>query len=692
MTRKLLVTGALPYANGPVHLGHLLEEIQVDVFVRAHRMLGNEAVFVCASDTHGTPIELNARKQGITPEELVARSHAEHQATFRDFYIYHDHYGSTHNEANRHFAELFYARIKAAGRVSTKDVEQMYDPKEKRFLPDRFVRGTCPRCKAEDQNGDACEKCGSTYEARELLNPRSVISGETPVLKNSVHYFYNLPDAEAAVRAWLDRPGGLQPDVRNFAESWLKDGLKAWDISRDGPYFGFKIPGEENKYFYVWLDAPIGYVAACHEWCEANGRKVEEFWGPDSDADVYHFIGKDILYFHILFWPALLTDAGFRLPTAVHAHGMLTANGEKLSKSRGTFINGRTYLNHLPPEMLRYYLCSKFSARVEDLDLNFDDFIGRVNGELVNNVTNLVSRSLQIVTGKLDGKIPPLSAVKDTAAADKVRAFEKHGLAQAMGLFTDREYAQAIRKVLDLTDWANKYIQDSAPWALLKTDPARAGEVLSVALNAAKLASVALHPVLPRFTDAVGRMLKQYSGKELWQPLVGRDGKADLGGDTVYGPFERLFDRAERKAVDAIVEESRPKDAPPAAAPAKPAAKKVKQPPSDEPPPECSFEDFARLDLRIGMVTAAAPVDGSDKLLQLTVDLGPLGNRNVLAGIRHSYQPKDLMGRRVLVLANLAPRKMKFGVSQAMVLAADRGEFCAVLSPDTDVEPGARVR
>jgi methionyl-tRNA synthetase len=704
MTRKILVTAALPYANGSIHLGHALEHIQVDVFVRAHRLLGNDALFMCADDTHGTPIEANARKQGITPQELVARSYEEHVRDFRDIMVHHDHYGSTNNDTNRVLAELFFHRAKEAGRIFVKDVEQMFDEKEKRFLPDRFIKGTCPKCKSPDQYGDSCEKCGSTYEPRDLIEPRSAFSGERPVLRTSKHYFYDLPKTEGPLRAWLDNPGSLQPDVRNFAEAWLKDGLKPWDISRDGPYFGFRIPGEEDKYFYVWLDAPIGYVSATEEWCRKNGRSSDEFWAKDSTAEVYHFIGKDILYFHILFWPALLHDAGFRKPTSVHAHGMLTANGEKLSKSRGTFINVRTYLNHLPPELFRYYLCSKFSARVEDLDLNFEDFIGRVNGELVNNLSNLFSRTVQIVHSKLGGKIPRLSDVTDTVARDRVLAFEMDGLREVAELFTQREYAQAIRKVLDLSDYVNKYIQDSAPWAQLKTDEKKAAETLSVALNAGKLVAVALQPVLPAFSDKVGRMFQVHSGDALWEPTLARDGHADLGGDAVYGPFVRLFDRIEKKVVDAMVEEAKPpEERGAAAAPVAPAAaeakaekkedKKKKAPVSDEPPPECTYDDFAKLDLRVGLITAAKPVEGSDKLLQLTVDVGPKGIRNVFAGIKASYTPERLVGRKVLVLANLAPRKMKFGVSEAMVLAADVGDLCAVLLPDsTDAQPGARIR
>jgi methionyl-tRNA synthetase len=702
MSKRILVTAALPYANGPVHLGHLLEHTQVDVFVRAHRMLGHDTIFLCADDTHGTPVEVNARKKGITPEQLVAQSYDEHVKDFKDFHIHHDHYGSTNSDTNRRYAEKFYAAAKAAGHIFSKDVEQMYDEKEQRFLPDRFVKGTCPFCATPDQYGDSCEKCGKTYDPTQLKDPKSALSGTTPVMKSSRNLFYDLPQLAGTLEAWLERPGSLQEEVRNFGRTWLKDGLQPWGISREGPYFGFEIPGEPNKFFYVWLDAPIGYVSATDEWCSKHNRHVQDYWKADSDAEVYHFIGKDILYFHILFWPALLHDVGYRKPNAVHAHGMLTANGEKLSKSRGTFINARTYLNHLPPELFRYYLCSKFSPRVEDLDLNFDDFIGRVNGELVNNLTNLFSRSLQIVHGKLEGKIPPLSTVEDAAARDVVLKFQNEVLPHIGQLYTQREYALAIRKVLDLTDYVNKYIQDQAPWAALKDNPKKAAEILSVALNAGKLAAVAMHPVLPRFCGMVAIMLKLHDGApELWRPTLQRDGKADLGGDTVYGPFTRLFDRVEKKTVEALVEASKVEGGgggspAPAEAPAKVEGKKEdkkKEKPKDaEPPAQIGIDDFGKLDLRVGLVKDAALVEGADKLLRLTVDLGPLGTRNVFAGIRKSYAPADIVGKRVVVLANLAPRTMKFGVSEAMVLAADDGDLCRIIQPQTDVPLGSKVR
>ncbi|MBI5496689.1 MAG: methionine--tRNA ligase [Deltaproteobacteria bacterium] len=701
MSKRILVTAALPYANGPIHLGHMLEHTQVDVFVRGHRLAGNDAIFLCADDTHGTAIEVNAAKRGITPEELVRQSAEQHVRDFKDFLVHHDHYGSTNSDTNRRWAETFYEKARAAGHIFQKDVEQMFDHKAGRFLPDRYIKGTCPVCKSPDQYGDSCEKCGRTYDPRDLIDPKSVLTGEKPVSRNSIHYFYDLPKNEAPLRAWLDSAGSVQGEVRNFAETWLKEGLKPWDISRDGPYFGFRIPGEKDKYFYVWLDAPIGYVSATDEWCARSGRKLEEFWGKDSTAELYHFIGKDILYFHILFWPALLHDAGFRKPDAVHAHGMLTANGEKLSKSRGTFINARTYLDQLPPELFRYYLCSKFSPRLEDLDLNFDDFIGRVNGELVNNLTNLFSRSMQIVTGKLGGRIPRLADVTDAAARDVVLAFERDGLPEVGRLYTEREYGLAIRKVLDLSDYVNKYIQDKAPWALLKTDPAAAAQVLSIALNAGKLVAVAMHPVLPRFADLVARMFKLHDGPGEWRPLIARDGKADLGGETEYGPFVRLFERVEKKHIESLVAATHAEAgaAPPvttptttAAAAAPPKKKKEEKKGEAEPPALIGIEDFGKLDLRVGLVKEANLVEGADKLLRLTVDLGPLGMKNVFAGIRKSYAPADMVGKRVVVLANLAPRQMKFGLSEAMVLAADDGELCRVIQPAGDVAPGNKVR
>ena len=625
MSQKILVTAALPYANGPVHLGHLLEHTQVDVFVRAHRMVGNDAVFLCADDTHGTPIEVNARKQGITPEELIARSYEEHVSAFRDFMIKHDHYGSTNSEENRKFAELFYERAKAAGQIFKKDIDQMFCEKDGRFLPDRFIKGICPKCKTPDQYGDSCEKCMTTYSPTDLVEPQCVLCGTRPVMKKSTSLFYDLPKQIDAVKAWLNVEGHVQKETRNFIDAWLND-LKPWDVSREGPYFGFKIPGEENKYFYVWMDAPIGYVSTTEQWCKKTGRSFDAYWGPDAkDTKVIHFIGKDIMYFHVLFWPAQLTSARLRLPDAVYVHGMLTADGVKLSKSRGTFINARTYLNHLPAECLRYYLCTKFSSSVDDIDLNFEDFLGKVNGDLVNNFSNLFSRAIPFVHSKLDGKIPTIQQISDEAARNTVLAFEKD-MPRLMDLYLAREYGEVIRRVLDLTNYANKYIQDQKPWDQLKTDPKKAAETFSVALNAGKLIAVILNPVLPKWSDTVARDLKLHSGDALWEPLLSRDGKADLGGEgKTYGPFTRLFERMEKKQIDALIEATRleagVKAAEPPKTEPKKAEKKKEAPPPVEPPKEISMEDFGKLDLRVGLVKEAKLVDGADKLLQLTVCL-----------------------------------------------------------------------
>ncbi|MEW5849004.1 MAG: methionine--tRNA ligase [Myxococcota bacterium] len=697
MAERILITAALPYANGSAHLGHLLEQIQVDVFTRGHRLMGHDAVFLCADDTHGTPIEVNARKQGITPEQLVARSYEEHVSAFRDFLVRHDHYSSTNSDENRKYAELFFNRAKAKGLVFTKDVEQMYCEKDARFLPDRFIRGTCPRCKAPDQYGDSCEVCGATYQPTELLEPKCAICGTRPVVKPSSQYFFDLPKLEAAVGAWTEVPEHLQPEIRNFVNAWFKDGLRPWDISRSAPYFGFKIPGEADKYFYVWMDAPIGYVSTTEQYTQKASRRFEDYWNPTAgDVKIYHFIGKDIVYFHTLFWPALLTAAELRLPDGVFVHGMLTADGTKLSKSRGTFINARTYLNHLPPELLRYYFCTKLTAGVDDLDLSFDDFIGRVNGDLVNNIANLYSRAVKVVHDKLDGKIPRLADVRDTAARDRVLAFEREVLPEIGRAYNQRDYHVVVRRVLELTDFANKYIQDQKPWDQVKNDPKLGAETLSVALNAGKLVAVALQPILPKFADTVARMLKLHSGDALWEPTIARDGKADLGGETQYGPYIRLFDRIDRKQVDAIIEDSK-KEAGVTAAPAEPAKteekkeKKEKKKEPAGPPPVITIDDFGKVDLRVGLVTEASLVEGADKLLRLTVDLGELGTRNIFAGIRKAYSPEQMKGKRVIVVANLAPRQMKFGVSEGMVLAAEDGGALFAITPDGTCKPGSKV-
>jgi methionyl-tRNA synthetase len=702
MADRILITAALPYANGSIHLGHLLEHIQVDVFTRGQRLCGHDAVFLCADDTHGTPIEVNARKQGIAPEELVARSFREHVADFRDFLIDHAHYGSTNSAENQKYAELFYNRLKAAGRVFTRDVEQMYCEHDGRFLPDRFIRGTCPRCKAPDQYGDTCEACSSTHEPTDLLEPQCSLCGGRPVLRSSTHYFFDLPGMGPALRSWLDAPGSLQPDVRNFVETWYREGLKAWDISRDGPYFGFKIPGEENKYFYVWLDAPIGYVSTTEQFCGLSGRSFEDYWSPQAQGTrIYHFVGKDIIYFHALFWPAMLMAAEMRLPNALYVHGMLTVDGTKMSKSRGTFINARTYLNHLPPELLRWYVCTKLSGRVEDVDINLDDFMGRCNADLVNNIVNLCSRAIPFVHGKLGGEVAPLSGVADAAAVARLRSFEQEGLPAVGEAYGQREYGAVTRRVLELTDFANKYMQDNRPWDQLKQDRGLAMQTLSVALNAVKLAAVALQPILPAMTDALARMLHLHDGDKPWAPTLERDGRADLGGEAQrYGPFTRLLERVERASLDAVLDETR--GGAPAVRPAEPVAKAGKQPkqpkaekkPAEPPPPlaQVGLEDFQRLDLRVGLVVEAEVVEGADKLVKLRVDLGDLGVKQVFAGIRKAYAPEQLKGRRVVVLANLAPRTMKFGVSEAMVLAAESAGGLHVLAPDGEPPTGSKVR
>lgn len=666
-SRRILVTSALPYANGPIHLGHMLEYIQTDIWVRFQKLRGFETYYVCADDAHGTPIMLKAREQGITPEEMIAKTNIEHQADFAEFLIGFDQYHSTHSDENRELSAMIYNRLNDGGYIKTETISQLFDPQEQMFLPDRFVKGTCPKCGSDDQNGDNCEVCGATYQPTDLKDPKSVVSGATPVLKDSVHYFFDLPAFGDMLKAWISS-GSLQEEMANKLQEWFEQGLARWDISRDAPYFGFEIPGAPGKYFYVWLDAPIGYLASFKALCDKTGLDFDAFWKADSDAEVYHFIGKDIIYFHSLFWPAMLDGAGLRKPTNVFAHGYVTVNGAKMSKSRGTFIKARTYLDHLDPEYLRYYYAAKLSSRIDDLDLNLEDFTQRVNADLVGKLVNIASRTAGFIAKRFDGK---LADSIDTTLFDEFVA-KGDDIAKA---FEGREFGRAVREIMALADKANVYIADTAPWVLVKNDDTlgEAHQVCTLSLNLFKVLVTYLKPVLPELAKKV----ESFLGVELrW------DNRGELLVGCAINPFQAMMSRIEPAKVEAMVEASKES-----------MAKKVTGPLADDPiSPEISYEDFAKIDLRIARIAKAEHVKGADKLLRLELDLGG-ETRQVFAGIKSAYAPEELEGKLTVMVANLAPRKMKFGMSEGMVLAAGPGgKDLWVLSPDDGAQPGMRVK
>jgi len=690
MTRRILVTSALPYANGSIHLGHLLEHIQTDIWVRFQRLRGHHVTYVCADDTHGTATMLKAEQEGIDVETLIERLRNEHVEDFQGFLVNHDNYYSTHSAENRRYSEYIYLRLRERGLIFTRGVEQLYDPERAMFLADRFVKGGCPRCGAVDQYGDNCDACGATYDATELREPRSLLSGAVPELRSSEHYFFDLPQYADFLRAWLGS-GTVQPEVANKLNEWLDAGLKPWDISRDAPYFGFLIPGTTDKYFYVWLDAPIGYMASFRNYLAGQGFDDAEFdayWKAGSTAEVHHFIGKDIVNFHALFWPAMLDGAGFRTPTRVHTHGFVTVDGTKMSKSRGTFINAATYLRHLQPEYLRYYFAAKLNGTIDDIDVNLEDFVARVNADLVGKIVNIASRCAGFITRQFEGTLA--SALPDPDlwqrfrdAADTIAERYERG-----------DTARAVREITGLADLANQYIAEQAPWALAK-DPARRDDVQAVCtqgIELFRLLMIYLKPILPALSEASERFLNV-------QPLTWTDLDAPLCSRRLNA-FEPLIARMDMTAVQQMIEDSRA-TAEPAAAPAAPAAPAGTASAANQPPsaanvapaePQISIEDFAKIELRVASIVAAETVDGADRLLRLTLDLGD-SRRQVFAGIRSAYQPDQLVGRLTVVVANLAPRKMRFGISEGMVLAAGPGgEEIFLLSPDPGARPGMIVR
>jgi methionyl-tRNA synthetase len=674
MPRKILVTSALPYANGPIHLGHLVEYIQTDIWVRFQRMRNHECYYVCADDAHGTPIMLRAHQEGITPEALIERFNQEHHADFARFAISFDNYYSTHSPENRTLSETIYTRNREAGHITTRTVRQAYDPIKEMFLPDRFIRGTCPRCGAPDQYGDSCERCGATYSPTELRNPISVVSGAQPVTRESEHYFFKLADFEPLLRDWT-QGGHLQQEMANKLNEWFEMGLQDWDISRDAPYFGFLIPGTTDKYFYVWLDAPIGYLASFKHLCVRKGLDFDAFMTPGTDTELYHFIGKDILYFHALFWPAMLHGAGLRLPSGIFAHGFLTVNGEKMSKSRGTFIKARTYLNHLHPEYLRYYFAAKLNSKVEDLDFNFEDFTVRVNADLVGKVVNIASRCAGFISKHFNNRLAPRLS-QETLFKDFAGAADT--LAQ---YYEAREFSHAMREIMALADQANRYIDEHEPWVAIK-EPSRASEVQEVCtlgLNLFRQLAIYLKPVLPLMAEKVETFLNS-------APLTWTDANTPLL-DHPINRFEPLLTRVEIAKINAMIEDSK-EHLEKGEGPSKAAAPLAADPIA----PMIQIEDFTKLDLRVARIVKAEAVEGADKLLRLTLDLGG-ESRQVFAGIKSAYLPEKLVGRLTLMVANLAPRKMRFGISEGMVLAAGSGgKEIFLLSPDAGAQPGMRVK
>jgi methionyl-tRNA synthetase len=675
--RQILLTSALPYANGAIHIGHMLEYIQTDIWARFQRARGHECYFAWADDAHGTPVMLWARAEGKPPEELIDRMNREHQADFRDFGISYDNYSSTHGEANRRLVERIYHTLDEAGHIERREIEQLYDEQENMFLPDRFIRGTCPKCGTEDQYGDSCEACGSTYAPTDLVKPRSAISGSVPVMKKSEHYFFRLSRFERPLREWMNS-GALQPEIVNKLQEWFDDGLRDWDITRDAPYFGFCIPGTTDKYFYVWVDAPMGYIASFQELCDRIGLDFDHWWKPGSPTEVYHFIGKDIVYFHTLFWPAMLMGSGFRTPTAVFAHGFLTVDGAKMSKSRGTFIRARTYLDHLEPDYLRYYFAAKLGPGTGDIDLKLEDFVLRVNADVVGKVVNIASRCAGFLQRRFENRL-----AARLPRPELYQSFRDAGEAIATE-YENRNYQAAIRHIMALADEANRYIDERKPWHLAKQagKETEVHEICTQGVNLFRVLMTYLAPVMPFTAVRAGRFL----GVALddWnavdQPLL----------DHELASFQALLTRIDPLKIEAIVSASRDSLGGQQAVADQPAAGGA-TPPVEPLEATIGIDVFRQIDLRIARIVSAETVAGADKLLKLTLDIGN-GTRTVFAGIKSAYPPDQLPGRMTVVVANLQPRKLRFGLSEGMVLAAGPGgEELFLLSADEGAQPGMRV-
>lgn len=682
-SKKIIVTSALPYANGSIHLGHLVEYIQTDIWVRFQKMQGHTVHYVCADDTHGTPIMLRAEKEGITPEELIASVHHEHNADFAEFLVDFDNYYSTNAPENKELSQSIYKKLKAAGKITTKTIEQFYDPVKNMFLPDRFIKGECPKCHAKDQYGDSCEVCGATYNPTELINAYSAVSGAAPIRKETEHYFFKLSECEDFLKQWTRQGAGtdkatLQGEAANKMGEWFASGLNDWDISRDAPYFGFEIPDAPGKYFYVWLDAPIGYMASFKKLCADKGLDFDEYWNKNSNTELYHFIGKDILYFHALFWPATLEYSGHRTPTKIFAHGFLTVNGEKMSKSRGTFITARSYLEHIKnPEYLRYYYAAKLNSTMEDIDLNLEDFTARVNSDLVGKYINIASRTAGFISKRFEGKLQP--------SGDNPVIAELQSAANVISsAYEEREYGRALREIMRLADIANGYVAEKSPWVMAKQEGQETvlQQVCSDALEMFRLLTLYLKPVLPELASHIEKFLNISALS--WSSV-----SSSLTAQHTINVYDHLITRIDPKLIEAMTEANKENlTASPTVTPV--TAKAAEALPEAE---YISIDDFTKVDLRIAKIVSAEHVEGAEKLLKLSLDIGEEKPRQVFAGIKSAYDPETLVGRLTVMVANLAPRKMKFGMSEGMVLAASDergGPF--ILSPDVGAQEGMRVK
>lgn len=672
--RTIILTSALPYANGDIHLGHMLEHVMSDIWVRFQKMRGHECLHICAEDTHGTPIMVNARKQGITPEKLISEAAKSHIKDFAGFDIAFDNYSSTNTDLNRQVTEEIFHALNNSGAIRDRVIKQSYCHHDQMFLPDRFVKGICPKCAAEDQYGDNCEVCSASYTPADLKAPKCTLCGNAPELKDTQHLFVELDRFRDFLKEWV--PAHTAPEVANKMNEWLGGNLQEWCISRDAPYFGFEIPGYAGKYFYVWMDAPVGYISSTWEWCQMHGRKIEEFWA-NPRCEIYHNIGKDIVYFHTLFWPAMLKASRYKTPDGIWVHGYLTVNGTKMSKSRGTFISAATYLKHLDPVYFRYYMACKLNGEIEDFDLNLEDFVSRVNSDLIGKITNVASRGAQML-GRIDGRMGTLSEEGRhlvSAAQERAQLIARY--------YEDRNYSRAIVEIRNIADEANRYFDSYEPWKLVKTDPEKTREILTTILNQFRLMAIYLKPVIPSYAARVERLFGE-------APYGWDDHKRVLENYSIQ-PFEHLLGRLEAAKVQAIVEDSK-QEAPDA----KPVTKESKKSPEKEDmeaiAPEIEIDDFLKIDLRVARIVDAKEVEGASKLLALTLDIGK-GRRQVMAGIRSAYQPEQLIGRLTVMVANLKSRKMKFGLSEGMVLAAGPGgKDLFILSPDSGAQPGQRIR
>ncbi len=674
--RRIVATGALPYANGAIHIGHLVEYLQADFWTRFQKMRGHECLYICADDTHGTPIMVKARELGITPEVYVAQSQAEHMRDFKDFGIEFDHYGSTNAPENKLLAEEFYHKMQAAGHTEIRDIQQLYCEHDKMFLPDRFVKGTCPNCQTKDQYGDSCDSCGATYSPVEVQDAACTICGNRPVERSSSHVFFKLNHFREFLQEWV--PQHTSSEISNKLSEWTSGELRDWDISRDKPYFGFEIPGLKDKFFYVWVDAPIGYISSTWQWCKKNNRDLKDYW-QSPDTENYHFIGKDIVYFHCLFWPAMLKTAGYNLPREVFVHGMLTVNGEKMSKSKGTSITARTYLKHLDPMYLRYYYACKINGNLHDVDLSLEDFVNRVNSDLIGKITNLGSRGAQMLQKQLNGKMGSLSG-----EALKLVELSREKSEEIAAHYEKRDFGKAITEIRALADEANRYFDECAPWKLIKTDPEATREVLTAILNVFRQLTIYLTPILPRYSEQVANLLgeKPYRWSDVQTTLTNHE----------IGQYTHLAVRLEAAKLQQIIEESKVTT-----------PTETKQTNSSSNPvggaaaggasAMIDMEDFSKIDLRIAKIIEAEEVKGADKLLRLKVDLGDGGQKQIFAGIKSAYAAQDLVGRHTVIVANLKPRQMKFGLSEGMVLAAGPGgKDLFILSPDAGAQAGQKVK